>query len=407
MIRRDIEPRLRSLAGRFPSITLVGPRQSGKTTLCQSVFGHLPYRSLESPDVRGRAAEDPRLFLDSLPDGAVLDEVQRVPSIVSYLQEYIDRDRRPGRWILTGSQNFALVESITQSLAGRTAMCHLLPLAWSEIRREAGHPDALVDVLLRGGFPELHARPVGPATSVEVAGYESTWFESYLTAYVERDVRQLVRVNDLDAFQRFIQLVGLRSGQLLNMAAFAGEVGISQPTVKSWLGVLEASFLAVRLPPFHSNLGKRLVRAPKVHLIDSGLLCHLLGIRSAAQLSGHPQRGAVFESWVASEIVKSRVNRGIVGGPAARTAFLRDDHGVEVDVVCESVSEAGKPSLRLVEAKMSETASGGWFTGARSMATAFGAQYEIDSYAIYAGRERQQRSGGTILPWREIDSVEW
>lgn len=332
-----------------------------------------------------------------------------MPAIVSFLQEFIDRDRRPGRWILTGSQNFALLESVSQSLAGRTAMCQLLPLAWSEVKRTPEGPRRLQDTLLVGGYPQplLLSATSSHTQAPHDWSVLSAWFESYVTAYVERDVRQLLRVTDLDAFQRFIQLVAVRSGQLLNMASLAGDVGVSQPTVKSWLGVLEASFLVVRLLPFHANLGKRLVRTPKVHFLDSGLLCHLLGIRTPEQLAGHPLRGAVFEGWVVAELLKSRVNRGLVSGTAARLAFARDEHGVEVDAVCESVSQSGRPLLRLVEVKFGETVSGEWFRPGRSMAKALSSTYDVECIVIYGGNERQGRRDGTVLPWTAIDTLEW
>jgi len=397
MIPRTLESHVRLLAGQFPALAIVGPRQSGKTTLAQLTFQDLPYRSLETPDVRERATNDPRQFLNELADGAILDEVQRVPHLMSYLQEYIDRDRRPGRWILTGSQNFSLLESITQSLAGRIAICHLLPLSYAESAPHGADPDDLASVIVRGGYPALHASTIdGP-----------TWLASYLTAYVERDVRQVLRVTDLESFQLFVQLVATRAGQLLNMASLAADVGVSQPTIKSWLGVLEASYIVLRVPPFHSNLGKRLVKSPKLQFIDSGLLTHLLGIRTPEQFLGHPQRGAIFESWVVSEIVKSRFNRGNVGGLAARTTFMRDSHGQEVDLVCETVSPTGRPTLRLIEAKHSQTPSGDWLGAPRGVAAAHAQTYDLEAFAIYAGNERQTRSTGTILPWREIHSVEW
>ncbi len=271
MIDRDLAPRLLQAARRFPAVTLTGPRQSGKSTLCGAVFPNLAYANLEAPDVRAFAVADPRAFLAQYPDGAVVDEVQRAPDLPSYLQELIDSDPRPGRFILTGSRNLALLRTVSQSLAGRTAVLHLLPLANNEVRRFESHPATLEDALFTGGYPAILDRRIHP----------SDWLAGYVATYLERDARAVGNITDLEVFQRFVELCAGRTAQLLNYSSLAADCGVSQPTAKAWLNVLEASFLVFRLRPFHANLRKRLVKTPKLHFHDPGLACWLLGIRSA------------------------------------------------------------------------------------------------------------------------------
>lgn len=384
MIPRDIAPWLERAARTWPSITLTGPRQSGKTTLCRDLFPHLPYRSLEAPDVRSFAAEDPRAFLAQLPDGAVIDEVQRVPDLCSYLQGIIDADPAPGRWILTGSQNLALLENVSQSLAGRTAICNLLPLSHGEILRFPRRPKTLDVTLFAGGYPRIFDRGLDPAD----------WLRSYVAAYIERDVRTVSSIGDLGAFQRFVALCAGRTAQLLNYASLAGDCGISQPTAKAWLSVLETGFIAFRLPAFHGNLRKRLVKMPKLHFHDTGLVCWLLGIRTADQLRSHPLRGAIFESWVVSEIVKHRIARGETGG----LSFYRDSNGAEADLIIEHPSR-----LTIVEAKSAATASPALFAGARRVRRHLAEQPRPCSLAVaYGGETVERRAAGDLVPWREL-----
>ena len=384
MIPRDIAPWLERAARTWPSITLTGPRQSGKTTLCRELFPHLPYRSLEAPDVRAFAAEDPRAFLAQLPDGAVIDEVQRVPDLCSYLQGVIDADPAPGRWILTGSQNISLLESVSQSLAGRTAICNLLPLSHREILRFPRRPKTLDVTLFAGGYPRIFDRELDPAD----------WLGSYIAAYIERDVRTVANIGDLAAFQRFVALCAGRTAQLLNYASLAGDCGITQPTAKAWLGVLETGFIAFRLPSFHGNLRKRLVKMPKLHFYDTGLVCWLLGIRTPDQLRIHPLRGAIFETWVVSEIAKHRINRGETGG----LYFYRDSNGAEADLLIEHPSH-----LAIVEAKSAATASSDLFAGARRVQRHFAQQSRPCSLIVaYGGESTEHREAGDLVPWREL-----
>ena len=369
MIERDLAPLLRRAARRFPAVTLTGPRQSGKSTLCQGLFPDLPHANLEAPDVRSFAADDPRGFLAQFPEGAIIDEVQRAPDLPSYLQGIINADPEPGRWILTGSQNLALLQSVSQSLAGRSAALHLLPLARSEVLRFKRHPHTLEETLLAGGYPRIFDRQLDP----------SEWLGAYVATYLERDVRSISNIGDLATFQRFVELCAGRTGQLLNYSSLAADCGVSQPTAKAWLSVLEASFIAFRLLPFHANLRKRLVKMPKLHFHDTGLACWLLGIRTPDQLRTHPLRGALFETWVVSEIVKHRRNAGETGG----LSFYRDRHAVEADLIIESADR-----LTLIEAKSARTASPSLFAGARRVKDQLAQPSRpCDAVIVYAGDE--------------------
>ena len=388
LIDRDLAPQVLRAALDMPSVTLTGPRQSGTTTLCRTLFPEHPYATLEAPDTRAFATEDPRGFLASYENGAIIDEVQRVPDLLSYLQGLIDDDPTPGRWILTGSQNLALLEALSQSLAGRTALFNLLTLTRGEVVRFPRHPERLVEAMLAGSYPRIFDRDLEP----------SDWLRSYVATYLERDVRLVSNIGDLALFQRFVQLCAGRTAQLLNYSSLAGDCGVSQPTAKAWLSVLEAGFVVFRLPAFHSNLRKRLVKMPKLHFYDTGLVCWLLGIRTADQLRSHPLRGSIFETWVVSEITKHWANRG---EPASLT-FYRDRNGVETDLLIDRADR-----ITLVEAKSAATPSSSFFHGARTVQRHLSTlSRPSEVMVVYGGDELQIRSAGTLMPWSRLHDAD-
>ena len=389
MIARDLAPKLTEAAQTWPSITLTGPRQSGKTTLCRALFPQHRYATLEAPDARAFATEDPRAFLARFPEGAVLDEVQRVPDLLSYLQGIIDADPAPGRWILTGSQKLSLLESVGQSLAGRTAVHNLLPLTRGETIRFHRHPETLDETLFTGSYPRIF----------DEGQDASDWLGSYIATYIERDVRMISNVGDLTTFQRFVTLCAGRTAQLLNYSSLAGDCGISQPTAKAWLSILETSFIAFRLPVLHTNLRKRLVKMPKLHFYDTGIVCWLLGIRTPEQLRAHPLRGAIFETWVVSEVAKHRANQGNAHG----ISFYRDRNGAEADLIVEN-----PVGTTIVEAKSSQTASSSLFDGSKRVRGHLAqSTHRCSVVVVYGGDQLQRRGTGSLIPWSELHEFDW
>jgi predicted AAA+ superfamily ATPase len=381
MVARLAVATLMQLARGFPVLAITGPRQSGKTTLARGAFPDLPYVNLEDPDTRELALADPRRFLARHGAGAILDEVQRAPALLSYLLAVVDASPRMGRFVLTGSQQFGLMDGINQSLAGRVGMLTLLPLAQAEL----GHPAvALEERLWRGGYPALYARHRQPEPA--------HWFAAYLATYVERDVRQLLNVSNLMTFQRFLAMCAARSGQLLNLNSLASDCGISQPTARQWLTVLQASYIVTLVPPYHRNFGKRLVKAPKLYMLDSGLLCHLLRIATPADLQVHAARGAVFETWVVAETLKHRYNLGL----RADLYFWRDNHGLEVDLVFEHEGR-----LHGVECKSGTTYAADWLAPARRWRQAVGTE-AAPPVLVYGGDDSHDRADHRVLSWRDI-----
>ena len=381
MIPRAAAPLLDEIRSGYPVITLTGPRQSGKTTLARAAFSDKPYVSLETPDEREFAASDPRGFLARWKEGAIIDEVQHVPALLSWIQSEVDAAGTMGRYILTGSQNFSLMAHIAQSLAGRSALVQLLPLSIAELNAAGQLPPDTDSMLLRGGYPALYARVLNPAR----------WLADYTMSYLERDVRQITQVHDLAAFQRFLRLCAGRTGQLLNLANLAQEAGVAQSTARAWLSVLEASYIVHLLPPHHRNLGKRVVKAPKLYFVDAALAASLMGIQTAAQIAIHPLRGALFETLIVGEFLKARFNSGY----PSNLYFWRDNVGLEVDLLIDEPE-----GLRPVEIKSSATVTEDLFKGLRKWTAAAGTAARHPRL-VCAGPDRYTRSGIEVRPWQE------
>ena len=386
MIERDAEKTIRTLLRGFPLVTITGPRQSGKTTLAKAIFPDKPYISLEDPDIRLSALEDPRSFLERFPDGGVLDEVQRCPELLSYLQTFVDRDGRMGLFILTGSQQFGLMSRITQSLAGRTAFIELLPFSVPELSRAGKLPQNSDSALCSGFYPPLYDR--------EVSAHN--WFSAYITAYIERDVRQILKIQELETFQRFVRICAARTGQLLNMSSLATECGITHNTVKAWISVLEASYIIFLLRPHHVNFNKRLVKMPKLYFYDVGLVSSLLGIRSSEQMNIHHLRGNIFETFVIAELVKSQFNMG----EKSNIYFWRDNNGNEVDVIAETGA-----SLMPIEIKSGKTLTRESFAGIEKWLSLAKHTSTVRPSLVYGGEDSYYQNNVRVLGWKKSGDV--
>jgi predicted AAA+ superfamily ATPase len=391
MIPRNIAPRLLQLAHQYPVITLTGPRQSGKTTLAKSLFTDKPYVSLENPDIRRFATDDPRGFLRQYAQGAILDEIQRTPELPSYIQGLVDADAQPGRFILTGSQQFELMTRVTQSLAGRTAVLRLLPFTLAEVQRlkiaqsplHHASPN-LAQTLLDGFYPRIHDQQLNPAQALA----------DYFATYVERDLRQLTAVHDLQRFERFVRLCAGRTGQLLNLDSLGNDAGVSHATARAWIDLLQTSYIVYLLPPWFTNTSKRLIKSPKLYFYDVGLASWLLGLRTPDQVARDPLWGSLFENFVIMEALKDRFN----AGESAEMYFYRDSDGNEVDLLLPT---GGK--LYAIEIKAGATINPDYFKGLKT----FSAHHPgaiAGGGVVYGGTDSQQRSDWRVHSWLDLQS---
>ena len=384
MIEREITPHLVRLFEQYPFVTVIGPRQAGKTTLCRAAFGDLGYANLEDPQVRAYAESDPLGFLAEFPEGAVLDEVHRVPDLLSYLMVRADDEGRPGMFVLTGSEQFGLTDAVSQSLAGRTALLRLLPFTLAECRL-AGAGERIEEILYAGCYPRIHDRGLNPTEALA----------SYWETYVERDVRRIGEIRELAAFRDFAALCAGRVGQLVNLSSLGADAGVKHPTIANWITTLEISDIVFRLRPFHDNNTKRLTRSSKLYFHDVGLASYLVGINDPDQIRTHPLRGALFENAVVAEALKHRCNMG-PAGRIADLAFYRDRKGFEVDLLYPTAG-AGRAAI---EIKSGRTVASDWFAAPARLARS---RPEICAEAIvYGGDVRQRRSTADVVPLSEF-----
>lgn len=386
MVPRSLGEKIVTLVQNFPVISVTGPRQSGKTTLVKALFPSYAYVNLENLDDRAAAEEDPVRFLRVHSDrGVIIDEAQRVPDLFSYLQGLVDESGKMEKYVLTGSHNFLLIEKITQSLAGRVAVCNLMPFGLPELDRSDLLPQDLDRLLYSGLYPVLYDRRVLP----------SDYFPSYIRTYIERDVRSIANVGNLSTFQRFVKLCAGRVGQLLNLSSIGNELGINYKTVLSWISILEASFIVFLLQPHHRNFKKRLVKQPKLYFFDSGLLCALLEIQSPDQLSSHYLRGNIFESFVVSEYIKLRYHAGL----RSNAFFWRNSTGHEIDLLLEEGEH-----LRAVEIKSGETINTDFFKNLRYFKK-LSSEPEDHFHLIYGGERNFFQKYGQVLGWRNLEKL--
>ena len=383
MIEREITDRLTTLFGQYPFVTVTGPRQSGKTTLCRATFPDLAYVNLEAPDQRYFAESDPRGFLSQLGAGAIIDEVQHVPALLSYLQVLADERGRNSLFVLTGSEQFRLSDAINQSLAGRTALLRLLPFSLME-RQRMGASGVIDHVLYSGFYPRILDQGLDPRQALG----------DYFETYVERDVRRLGEIRNLSSFRRFVRLCAGRVGQLVNLSSLGSDAGVTHTTAREWLTVLEASYIIFQLQPYHANIRKRLVKSPKLYFYDVGLASYLIGIENAEQVTTHPLRGALFENMVVAEALKHRFNRG----REFNLTFFRDSRGLE----CDLFYETGR-GIHAIEAKSGSTVSSNYFTSLNTVAELVPAISA--KTVVYGGTQRQSRTDCQIVPPAELAGV--
>ena len=383
MIEREITGRLTALFEQYPFVTVTGPRQSGKTTLCRAAFPALEYVNLEAPDQREFAESDPRGFLSQLGEGAIIDEIQHVPVLLSYLQVLADERGRNSLFVLTGSEQFRLSNAISQSLAGRTALLRLLPFSLTE-RQRIGAGGAINDILYSGFYPRILDQGLEPRQALG----------DYVETYVERDVRRLGEIRNLSGFRLFARLCAGRVGQLVNLSSLGSDAGVSHTTAREWLTVLETSYIIFQLPPYHANIRKRLVKSPKLYFYDVGLASYLIGIENAEQVATHPLRGALFENMVVIEALKHRFNRG----RESNLSFFRDSRGLE----CDLFYETGR-GIHAIEIKSGATVASDYFTSLNRVAELIPSI--STKTVVYGGTTRQSRTDSEVLPSAELSGA--
>ena len=382
MIKREAEKVIISLAAQFKAVAIIGPRQSGKTTLVRHIFKDKDYVNFENPDIRRFAMEDPRGFLSNYPNGAIFDEVQRVPEIFSYLQQILDESTSNGQFIITGSNNFLLQETISQSLAGRVGYLKLLPLTLNEIKVKKS---SVSQHIFNGFYPSLFSGTID----------HSLWYANYITTYIERDVRLIKNISNLITFEKFLRLCAGRIGQLLNMNSLAVEVGVDNKTISAWIGILEASFVLFRLQPYHKSFNKRIVKMSKIYFYDTGLASALLGIQNSKQLDLHPFRGALFENMIIVDMVKTRFNKAKTNN----LYFWRDNVGNEIDVLLDKGL-----TITPVEIKSGQTITNDYFKGIKYWNKL---THGNGGYVVYGGSMEQKRSDQiTVLPYIAMNIIE-
>jgi hypothetical protein len=382
MIKREIEKTLFELSASYPVVTITGPRQSGKTTLVKAAFPNHRYFSMEDPDVRLKAITDPRSFL--LTSGMALDEIQKAPVLLSYMQGIVDEHQKPGMFILSGSQNLLLARSVSQSLAGRTALLTLLPFSISELSGSASVL-SLDEMLLKGFYPRIHDRNLDPVKA----------YKDYFETYIQRDLHELIHIKDLHSFQKFVKLCAGRIGSLFSASSLANEIGITVATVNSWISVLQASYITFFLEPYFVNKGKRLIKSPKLYFYDVGLAAYLLGMEKMSHLENDPHRGALFENLVVVELLKKRMNRGL----DSNMNFYRDSNGNEVDVLLHEGSR-----LTPVEIKSAATFTTEFLKGITAFRKVFSDEAQ-GGFIVYSGETQRGVSGIDLVNFRDCQTI--
>lgn len=383
MLERDIEHKLLEMATKFPVVAITGPRQSGKTTLCKKLFDEYTYVTLENPDTREFAQNDPKGFFEKYNSEIIIDEIQNVPNLFSYIQTHVDESGKTGQFILTGSQNFLLFEKITQSLAGRVYIYHLLPFSQQELKRN--YELTLNEALFKGGYPRIFHKKIEP----------NDYFPSYIQTYIERDVRTIFNIRDLNNFNSFLKICASRIGQLFNATSIGNELGVDYKTIQHWLTILESSFIIYRLQPYFQNFNKRIVKSPKIYFYDTGLVCHLLGIRSKEEIDIHFIKGSLFENYCITEHLKYSLNKGV----SQTHYFWRDNTGNEIDLLIDGIKK------KIFEIKSGRTIKSDFFKGLTKFEQ-FAKDVQLVKHVIYGGEESRNQFDTKIIPWNKLNEYE-